>query len=77
MTRVTLYLTVLIINISTSFAQITSEEILIKNDGIELPGTLTFSEEKTPLLIWIHGSGQVDRNDNQLEQNVKANYIKQ
>ena len=34
-----------------SFAQIKSEEILIKNNEIELPGTLTFTSEKTPLLI--------------------------
>ena len=59
-----------------SFAQIKSEEILIKNNEIELPGTLTFTSEKTPLLIWIHGSGNVDRDGNQRPY-VKANYIKQ
>ncbi|WP_275314858.1 alpha/beta hydrolase family protein [Tenacibaculum bernardetii] len=63
-------------SIVVAFAQVKSEEILIKNNGIELPGTLTYSEDKTPLLIWIHGSGNVDRNGNQLPY-VKANYIKQ
>jgi len=67
----------LLINLIT-FGQstITSEEILIKNDSIELPGTLTFSNQKTPLIIWVHGSGNVDRNGNQGTV-VKANYIKQ
>lgn len=68
--------TVLFIS-SFCFGQnVNSEEILIKNDSIELPGTLTFTKENTPLLIWIHGSGNVDRNGNQGTV-VKANYIKQ
>ena len=63
---------------SICFAQkISSEEILIKNDSIELPGTLTYAKENTPLIIWIHGSGNVDRNGNQVGVNIKANYIKQ
>lgn len=53
-----------------------SEEVLLKNDSIELPGTLTFSTTKSPLIIWVHGSGNVDRNGNQ-GAIVKANYIKQ
>jgi pimeloyl-ACP methyl ester carboxylesterase len=57
-------------------AQITTEEILIKNDTIELPGTLSYSKKNSPLLIWIHGSGNVDRNGNQGTM-VKANYIQQ
>ena len=57
-------------------AQITTEEILIKNDTIELPGTLSYSKKNSPLLIWIHGSGNVDRNGNQGAM-VKANYIQQ
>ena len=62
---------------SICFGQkINSEEILIKNDSIELPGTLTYTKENTPLIIWIHGSGNVDRNGNQ-HPIVKANYIKQ
>jgi len=63
---------------SVCFGQkINSEEILIKNDSIELPGTLSFSNTKTPLVIWVHGSGNVDRNGNQAGVNIKANYIKQ
>ena len=53
-----------------------SEEILVFNDSIELPGTLTYSKENTPLIIWVHGSGNVDRNGNQGSM-IKANYIKQ
>ncbi len=56
--------------------QINSEEILITNDSIQLPGTLTYVKENTPLIIWVHGSGNVDRNGNQ-QPIVKANYIKQ
>ena len=55
---------------------IKSEEILIKNDSIELPGTLSFTKTKVSLVIWVHGSGNVDRNGNQGTV-VKANYIKQ
>lgn len=63
---------------SISFGQqVISEEVLIKNDSIELPGTLTYSKENTPLIIWIHGSGNVDRNGNQAGVNIRANYIKQ
>ena len=65
-----------IFSVTLAFAQTTSEEVLIKNDVIELPGTLTFTKAKTPLVIWIHGSGNVDRNGNQ-GAIVKANYIKQ
>ncbi|QVY65551.1 alpha/beta hydrolase [Polaribacter sp. Q13] len=77
MIRIITYLVVTLFGISVSFAQVKSEEILIKNGTIELPGTLTFMEENTPLIIWVHGSGPVDRNGNQPAQNVKANYIKQ
>lgn len=58
------------------FSQVKSEEILLKNKKIELPGTLTFTAQKSPLIIWVHGSGNVDRNGNQMPI-VKANYIKQ
>lgn len=63
--------------ISASYAQVNSEEILIKNDDIELPGTLTYTDQSEDLVLWIHGSGNVDRNGNQEGANVKANYIKQ
>ncbi|WP_166382689.1 alpha/beta hydrolase family protein [Polaribacter sp. 11A2H] len=77
MIRIITYLVITLFGISVSFAQVKSEEILIKNGAIELPGTLTFTKENTPLVIWIHGSGPIDRNGNQPAQNVKANYIKQ
>lgn len=59
--------------------QIISEELVLYNDSIQLPGTLTYSSEKNkqPLVIFIQGSGNPDRNGNQLGQGVKANYIKQ
>ncbi len=67
----------LLINlISFGQSEITSEEILIQNDSIELPGTLTFSKANTSLIIWVHGSGNIDRNGNQ-GTIIKANYIKQ
>ncbi len=64
---------------SLSFGQsiIISEEIVVKNDSIELPGTLTYSNQNSPLIIWVHGSGNVDRNGNQKGVNINANYIKQ
>lgn len=58
-------------------AQVNSEEILINNGAIQLSGTLTYSLKKSPLVIWVHGSGNVDRNGNQAGANVQANYIKQ
>ncbi len=71
-----LYLFLFVCSISIGQNNIVSEEILIKNDSIELPGTLTFFEENTPLIIWVHGSGNIDRNGNQ-GAIIKANYIKQ
>lgn len=63
------------------FAQdsIISEDIMLKNDSIILPGSLSYNKElKTqPLVIFIHGSGNVDRNGNQAGVNLKAAYIKQ
>lgn len=62
-----------------TFAQIEviKQDILIKNDSIELPGTLSYTEQSKQLIIWIHGSGNVDRNGNQAGANVNANYIQQ
>lgn len=56
---------------------IISEDIVVKNDSIELPGTLTYSNQNSSLIIWVHGSGNVDRNGNQQGVNINANYIKQ
>lgn len=77
MIRFATYITICFLGICITTAQVNSEEIILKNDNIELPGTLTFTEEKVPLIIWVHGSGNVDRNGNQSGTPVKANYIKQ
>jgi pimeloyl-ACP methyl ester carboxylesterase len=69
--------TLILFGTSIANAQIQSEEITVQNKEIQLPGTLTYSQENTPLIIWVHGSGPVDRNGNQPVQNVNANYIKQ
>ncbi|MEO9511183.1 MAG: alpha/beta hydrolase [Flavobacteriaceae bacterium] len=55
-----------------------SEEIDIFNGDIHIPGTLTYSKshEKIPLAIFVHGSGNIDRNGNQ-QPYIKANYIAQ
>ena len=70
-------LIVLFLYVTVAFSQVTSEEILLRNDSILLAGTLTYTNSVTPLIIWVHGSGNVDRNGNQAGVNVKANYIKQ
>ena len=77
MIRIITYIAIYFAIIATSYAQVTFENILIKNGNIELPGTLTATAEAEDLVIWIHGSGNVDRNGNQEGANVKANYIKQ
>ena len=58
--------------------KINKEEINLKNDAISLPGTLSYLslKEKQPLIIFVHGSGNVDRNGNQ-NPLIKANYIAQ
>ena len=65
--------------LSVLFGQhsVLSEDILITSDSIKLPGTLTYLNHKSPLIIWISGSGNIDRNGNQASYNVKADYIKQ
>lgn len=73
-------LIILILLSCTGSAQDTfsSEELLIMNDSIQLPGTLSYNSElkSQPLAIFIHGSGNVDRNGNQTMMNANANYIK-
>ncbi len=58
--------------------EIVTEEYQFKNGNIELPGTLSFiaTDKKLPLVIYVHGSGNIDRNGNQAGIAVKANYIK-
>lgn len=65
--------------IAHSQNQIVSEEVLIMNDSIQLPGTLSYNSElpSQPLIIFVQGSGNPDRNGNQPAAQVKANYIKQ
>lgn len=77
MIRVISYLIIYITGISVAIAQIKTEEITLHNLAIELTGTLTYSSENVPLIIWVHGSGNVDRNGNQPGTPVKANYIQQ
>ena len=76
MIRVITYFLFLVFGVVSLTAQIKSEELVLFNNEIELPGTLSYLEEQTPLLIWVHGSGNVDRNGNQ-QPVIKANYIKQ
>ena len=66
------------ITIVSGQSTITSEEITLKNDSIILPGTLTYNKslESQPLVIFVHGSGNIDRNGNQ-SGGIYANYIKQ
>ncbi|WP_288954950.1 alpha/beta hydrolase [uncultured Polaribacter sp.] len=76
MIRVILYLVLYVIGISVTIAQVKSEGILLNNNDVELPGTLTYTQTNVPLIIWVHGSGNIDRNGNQTPM-IKANYIKQ
>lgn len=64
--------------VTVAQSEITSEDMLLMNDSIKLPGTLTYNStlKKQPLVIFIHGSGGVDRNGNQGPMS-KPNYIKQ
>ena len=71
MIRILTYLSISIFSMAVSLAQVKSEEITINNMAIQLPGTLSYASEKSPLIIWVHGSGGVDRNGNQPQ------YIKQ
>ncbi len=58
--------------------EIVIEEIELYNNDIYLPGTLSYprQEKKPPLAIFVHGSGNVDRDGNQGEL-ARAGYIKQ
>lgn len=70
------YLFLFIWSFTKAQNKIVSEDVLITNDSIQLPGTLSYSNGKPPLIIWVHGSGNVDRNGNQ-GTTIKADYIKQ
>lgn len=57
--------------------EVVVQDLELYNDSIYLPGTLSYpvQQNKPPLAIFVHGSGNPDRNGNQGEL-VKANYIK-
>jgi len=57
--------------------EIISEDFHLYNDSIYLPGTLSYPKTtgKLPLVIFIHGSGNGDRDGNQGTM-VKSNHIK-
>ena len=57
--------------------EIISEEVLLKNGDIELPGTLSYPDlsKSVPLVIFVHGSGNGDRDGNQGNL-AKADHIK-
>lgn len=71
MIRILSFIALVIFSISSAFSQIKKEEITLNNMAIQLPGTLTYSAENQPLVIWVHGSGGVNRDGN------TPNYIKQ
>lgn len=77
MNKIILYIVIYSVGILAIQAQIQTKEVELKNDSIDLPGTLTYTKTAKDLVIWVHGSGDVDRNGNQRSANVKANYIKQ
>tara|TARA_R110000796_G_scaffold104102_1_gene213830 strand:+ start:215422 stop:216348 length:927 start_codon:yes stop_codon:yes gene_type:complete len=58
--------------------EIISEDINMTNGEIKIPGTLSYlkTNDKVPLVIFVHGSGNIDRNGNQAGTPVQANYIK-
>ncbi|MCX7550611.1 alpha/beta hydrolase family protein [Xanthomarina sp. F2636L] len=79
MKQILLYLALFYGMLVVAQENIISEEILIMNDSVKLPGTLSYNKnlKSQPLAIFIHGSGNVDRNGNQAGVNINANYIKQ
>lgn len=58
--------------------QVSVQEVDLRNGHIELPGTLSYPEGLggVPLAIFVHGSGNIDRNGNQAGTFVQSNYIK-
>ncbi|MDP4600316.1 MAG: alpha/beta hydrolase [Polaribacter sp.] len=64
MIRIIFYISFVLLSALPSFAQLKTEEVNLNNGVIQLPGTLSYTSEKSPLLIWVHGSGGVERNGN-------------
>ncbi len=76
--RIVIIIAGILLSTNTKGQSIKEEVILLKNKDIELPGTLSYKldNEKQPLVIFVPGSGNPDRNGNQLSVGIKANYIK-
>lgn len=60
-------LLILLLPFLSSAQDVLKEDIVLMNKDIELPGTLTAPNltDNLPLVIFVHGSGPVDRNGNQ------------
>lgn len=56
---------------------VVSEEVTLYTNAIELPGTLSYvdTNKPMPLVLFIHGSGAIDRNGNQGPM-MQGNYLK-
>lgn len=65
MIRFILYISALILHSVSVFSQVQREDITLMNGPITLSGTLSFTETTQPLVIWVHGSGNIDRNGTQ------------
>lgn len=72
-----LYLLCLLFLLQVNAQEVISEEIAMANGAILLPGTLSYPDDSNiPLVIFIQGSGNIDRNGNQAGTMVQAGYIK-
>ena len=62
----------------SSAQDVRSEEISLSNGDILLPGTLSYpaSSDAVPLVIFVQGSGNVDRDGNQAGTMIQSGYIK-
>ncbi|GLB48941.1 alpha/beta hydrolase [Neptunitalea lumnitzerae] len=67
MAKLIIAIATFIVSHFTFSQEILSEDIDLKNGSIKLPGTLSYpkTDKAIPLAIFIHGSGNVDRNGNQ------------
>lgn len=77
--RITIIIVGLVLSAITNAQSIKEETILLKNREIELPGSLSYDTtiKRQPLVIFIPGSGNPDRNGNQFAMGIKPSYIKQ
>lgn len=72
-------LTCLVLGKGLHAQQVQTEELEVRNGEIRLPGTLRVpvSGEAHPLLVFIHGSGNIDRDGNQAGTMIQPAYIRQ